>query len=89
MSEGHEQVERGEAVERVELECSVDRLIAVRQDGYTAARLTAADGAQLTASGRALSGVQPGEAVRVRGEWVTHPKFGLQLAVTACESTAP
>ncbi|MBW8806702.1 MAG: ATP-dependent RecD-like DNA helicase [Catenulisporales bacterium] len=98
MSEGHEQVEqvepvgrveRVDRVERVELECSVDRLIAVRQDGYTAARLTAADGTQLTASGRALSGVQPGETVRVRGEWVTHAKFGLQLAVSACEPTAP
>jgi exodeoxyribonuclease V alpha subunit len=79
----------GEAHDRVALECSVDRLITVRPDGYTVARLTAADGSQLTGSGRALSGVQPGETVRLEGEWITHAKYGNQVAVDVCEPTAP
>jgi exodeoxyribonuclease V alpha subunit len=79
----------GEAHDRVGLECSVDRLLAVRPDGYTVARLTDAEGSQLTGAGRALSGVQPGETVRLEGEWVTHAKYGTQLAVDVCEPAAP
>jgi exodeoxyribonuclease V alpha subunit len=73
----------------VVLECSVDRLIVVRLDGYTAARLTTADAQELTAAGRALSGIQPGETVRITGAWVAHPKYGTQFSVTACEPMAP
>ncbi|NUR31780.1 MAG: ATP-dependent RecD-like DNA helicase [Catenulispora sp.] len=82
------QVER---VERVELECTVDRLIAVRPDGYTVARVssTDADAGELIAAGRPLSGVQPGETVHLRGAWVSHAKYGTQLAVDACEPAAP
>lgn len=71
------------------LECSVDRLIVVRVDGHTAARLTATDGTELTATGRALAGVQPGETVRVTGDWVTHQRYGRQFAVRTCEPVAP
>ena len=71
------------------LECSVDRLIAVRLDGHTAARLTSADGRELTATGRALAGIQPGETVRVSGTWLVHQRYGEQLAVHTCEPVAP
>ncbi|NUP50108.1 MAG: ATP-dependent RecD-like DNA helicase, partial [Catenulispora sp.] len=84
-----EELPVGEAHDRVELECSVDRLITVRPDGYTVARATGADGTEVIVAGRALSGVQPGETVRVRGEWVTHAKYGTQLVVDACEPAAP
>lgn len=79
----------GEAHDRVELECSVDRLITVRPDGYTVARVTGPDGTEVIVAGRALSGVQPGETVRVRGEWITHAKYGTQLVVDTCEPAAP
>lgn len=71
------------------LEGTVERLLAVRPDGHTAARLTATDGTELTVTGRPLAGVQPGETVRVTGVWVRHHRFGAQLAVQSCEAVAP
>jgi exodeoxyribonuclease V alpha subunit len=71
------------------LECSVDRLIVVRLDGHTAARLTATDGTEFTATGRPLAGIQPGETVRITGTWTSHQRYGEQFAVRACEPVAP
>jgi exodeoxyribonuclease V alpha subunit len=71
------------------LECSVERLIVVRLDGYTVARVTAADGRELTAAGRALAGIQPGETIRIEGTWVAHAKYGSQFTVEVCEPIAP
>lgn len=71
------------------LDCSVERLLAVRPDGHTVARLTSADGAELTAAGAALSGIQPGETVRLDGAWTTHPKYGARFTVTHCQPMMP
>ncbi|PZG14773.1 ATP-dependent RecD-like DNA helicase [Nonomuraea aridisoli] len=41
------------------------------------------------ATGRALAGVQPGETLRLFGDWSTHARHGRRFAVTGCERVTP
>lgn len=63
----------------------VDRLVYVGADGYTVAILTTGERSETKIGGTVLHGLQPGETVRVDGEW---SKSGT-LRVTECERILP
>nr|BFE82846.1 hypothetical protein GCM10020093_054470 [Planobispora longispora] len=71
------------------VEASVEQLVYVREDEYTVARMSAEDMPAFVASGRALAGVQPGETLKLVGEWDDHPRHGRRLMVSACERVIP
>ncbi|GAA5081178.1 exodeoxyribonuclease V alpha subunit [Thermocatellispora tengchongensis] len=72
-----------------EVEASVERLVYVREDDYTIARMSADDRPGFVAAGRALAGAQPGETLKLAGEWDEHPRHGGRLMVRSCERVAP
>ncbi|WP_433247070.1 SF1B family DNA helicase RecD2 [Streptosporangium sp. CA-135522] len=72
-----------------DLEASVEQLVYVRDDEYTVARMSADGLAGFVASGRALAGAQPGETLRLAGEWDEHPRYGNRLMVGQCERVVP
>ncbi|SDJ80250.1 exodeoxyribonuclease V alpha subunit [Nonomuraea maritima] len=71
------------------MEASVEQLVYVREDAYTVARMSADGVPAFVATGRALAGVQPGETLRLLGDWSTHPRYGRRFAVTECERVTP
>ncbi|WP_101783992.1 SF1B family DNA helicase RecD2 [Nonomuraea indica] len=71
------------------VDASVEQLVYVRDDGYTVARMSADSGPGFVASGRALAGIQPGETLRLTGEWGEHHRHGSRFQVTACERIVP
>ncbi|NUO96848.1 MAG: ATP-dependent RecD-like DNA helicase, partial [Nonomuraea sp.] len=71
------------------MEASVEQLVYVRDDEYTVARMSADGVPDFVATGRALSGAQPGETLRLTGEWSHHARHGRRFAVAACERVAP
>ncbi|MEV7010084.1 ATP-dependent RecD-like DNA helicase [Streptosporangium sp. NPDC051022] len=72
-----------------DVEASVEQLVYVRDDEYTVARVSAESLGGFVASGRALAGVQPGETLRLTGEWDEHPRHGSRLLVKRCERVTP
>ncbi|WP_214409867.1 SF1B family DNA helicase RecD2 [Sphaerisporangium fuscum] len=72
-----------------DVEASVEQLVFVRDDEYTVARMSAEGLPAFVASGRALAGVQPGETLRLSGEWEEHPRHGGRLVVRRCERVQP
>jgi exodeoxyribonuclease V alpha subunit len=59
------------------------------QTGYTVARVaTDRSGDLLTVVGPLL-GAQPGESLRLRGRWASHPQYGRQFQVEAYDTVLP
>ncbi|MGW2937186.1 SF1B family DNA helicase RecD2 [Streptomyces sp. NPDC001156] len=73
------------------IEGVVDHLLHVSYDERTVLRLTSTGdgGESVTAVGKALFGVQPGESLRLRGSWAHHPRYGRQFRAERCERTVP
>jgi exodeoxyribonuclease V alpha subunit len=71
------------------LDCVVEFVLFVREDGFTALRAAGAGGAALTAVGRELAGARPGEGLRLAGRWAEHRRHGAQFAVEGCERRPP
>ncbi|GAA2210957.1 ATP-dependent RecD-like DNA helicase [Nonomuraea monospora] len=71
------------------MEASVEQLVYVRDDEYTVARMSAEGVPDFVATGRALAGIQPGETLRLLGDWSRHPRYGRRYAVTGCERVTP
>ncbi|MGW4513975.1 SF1B family DNA helicase RecD2 [Streptomyces sp. NPDC004393] len=73
------------------IEGVVDHLLHVSYDERTVLRLTSTGdgGESVTAVGKALFGVQPGESLRLRGSWTHHPRYGRQFRAERCERTVP
>ncbi|WP_327087177.1 ATP-dependent RecD-like DNA helicase [Nonomuraea sp. NBC_01738] len=71
------------------MEVSVEQLVYIRDDEYTVARVSADGQGAFVAAGRPLAGVQPGETLRLDGDWDDHPRHGRRLKVTACERVVP
>ncbi len=71
------------------MEASVEQLVYVRDDEYTVARMSADGEPDFVATGRALAGAQPGETLRLFGDWSRHARFGRRFAVTGCERVTP
>ncbi|MEU5875899.1 ATP-dependent RecD-like DNA helicase [Spirillospora sp. NPDC047279] len=75
----------GETVEGV-----VDHILHVSFDESTVLRLATGGGEkEVTAVGKAVFGVRPGESLRLRGHWVRHARYGEQFRVDECERTMP
>ncbi|MEV0388914.1 ATP-dependent RecD-like DNA helicase [Nonomuraea sp. NPDC050643] len=71
------------------VEASVEQLVYVREDEYTVARMSADGEPDFVATGRALAGVQPGETLRLHGDWGRHARYGRRFAVAGCERVTP
>ncbi|GGX41876.1 ATP-dependent RecD-like DNA helicase [Streptomyces noursei] len=73
------------------IEGVVDHLLHISYDELTVLRLTttASDEESITALGKALFGVRPGESLRLHGTWHNHPRHGLQFKAELCERTMP
>ena len=74
----------------IELSGQIERITFTNeQNGYTIARVKI-DGRQdlVTVVGNLMSPT-PGEMLNMRGEWITHPKFGEQFKVTQCKTALP
>jgi exodeoxyribonuclease V alpha subunit len=56
---------------------------------YTVARLTAGQSRKPITIVGYMAGVSPGEALRMRGQWETHPKYGQQFKIGSYEITLP
>ena len=73
--------------ERV-MEGTVERVVHRKEDsGWSVLEISAADGLHTVVG--VLPGVSVGESVRLTGEWVDHPSYGVQFRATACEHTLP
>jgi exodeoxyribonuclease V alpha subunit len=72
------------------LEAVLERITYANEEtGYTVARVaTDRSGELLTVVG-ALLGAQPGESLRLRGRWTSHPQYGRQFQVEAYDTMLP
>jgi exodeoxyribonuclease V alpha subunit len=59
------------------------------ETGYTVARVDAGRGGDLVTVVGSLLGAQPGEALRMRGRWGSHPQFGKQFHVEDYTTVLP
>jgi exodeoxyribonuclease V alpha subunit len=78
----------------IELECVVEYIHFIRDDGFTVLRAVPARTAEPGSSGFAaagveLAGVRPGEPLRLTGHWEETRRHGPRLAVAACERLRP
>nr|BFF04482.1 ATP-dependent RecD-like DNA helicase [Streptoalloteichus tenebrarius] len=82
--------ERGDGTFRGSvLEGSLERItFANEETGYTVARVDAGRGELVTVVG-ALLGAQPGESLRMRGRWGSHPQYGRQFHVEDYTTVLP
>lgn len=73
------------------LEAVLERITYANEEtGYTVARVaTARTGTDLLTVVGALLGAQPGESLRLRGRWSSHPKFGRQFEVDSYTTVLP
>jgi exodeoxyribonuclease V alpha subunit len=64
------------------LEATLERVTFANEDtGYTVARVDPGRGGELVTVLGTLLGAQPGELLRMRGRWGSHPRFGRQFQV--------
>jgi exodeoxyribonuclease V alpha subunit len=72
------------------LDAVLERITYANQEtGYTVARVaTDRSGDLLTVVGPLL-GAQPGESLRLRGRWTSHPQYGRQFQVETYETVLP
>ncbi|GAA0264906.1 ATP-dependent RecD-like DNA helicase [Saccharothrix mutabilis subsp. mutabilis] len=73
------------------LEATLERItFANEETGYTVARVdTGRGGGELVTVVGSLLGVQPGESIRMRGRWGSHPQYGRQFHVDDYTSVLP
>ena len=78
----------------VQLECVVEYILFIRDDGFTVLRLRPAGSAdpssgEFAAAGVELAGARPGETLRLTGRWEQTRRHGPRLAVEGCERLRP
>ncbi len=73
-----------------ELELHIDQIVYSNEDsGYTVARGTASrSGEQVTVVGTLVL-ARPGDSIRARGDWTTHPRFGRQFRISDYQTLVP
>ncbi|GAA5201616.1 ATP-dependent RecD-like DNA helicase [Rugosimonospora acidiphila] len=72
------------------LDAVLERLTYVNEEtGYTVARVATDSGSDLLTVVGALLGAQPGETLRLRGRWSSHPKYGRQFEVESYTTVLP
>jgi exodeoxyribonuclease V alpha subunit len=72
------------------LEAVLERITYANDEtGYTIARVDTGRGADLVTVVGALLGAQPGESLRMRGRWGSHPQYGKQFQVDDYTTVLP
>ncbi|WP_018499931.1 SF1B family DNA helicase RecD2 [Parafrankia discariae] len=72
------------------LEAVLERITYANEEtGYTVARVDTGRGADLLTVVGALLGAQPGESLRMRGRWGSHPQYGRQFQVEDYTTVLP
>jgi exodeoxyribonuclease V alpha subunit len=72
------------------LEAVLERItFANEETGYTVARVDPGRGGDLITVVGALLGAQPGESIRMRGRWGSHPQYGKQFHVDDYTTVLP
>lgn len=72
------------------LEAVLERVTYANEEtGYTVARVATGRGGDLVTVVGALLGAQPGESLRLRGRWASHPRYGRQFAVESYTTVLP
>jgi exodeoxyribonuclease V alpha subunit len=72
------------------VEATLERItFANEETGFTIARVDVGRGGDLVTVVGALLGAQPGEALRMRGRWGSHPQFGRQFHVDDYTTVLP
>ncbi|MBB5805761.1 exodeoxyribonuclease V alpha subunit [Saccharothrix ecbatanensis] len=72
------------------LEAVLERItFANEETGYTVARVDTGRGADLITVVGSLLGAQPGESIRMRGRWGSHPQYGKQFHVDDYTTVLP
>ena len=72
------------------LDAVLERITYANQEtGYTVARVATNRSSDLLTVVGALLGAQPGESLRLRGRWASHPQYGRQFQVEAYDSLLP
>ncbi|PXY19013.1 SF1B family DNA helicase RecD2 [Prauserella muralis] len=72
------------------LEATLERItFANEETGYTVARVDTGRGGELVTVVGALLGAQPGEVLRMRGRWGSHPQYGRQFHVDDYTTVLP
>jgi exodeoxyribonuclease V alpha subunit len=72
------------------LEAVLERITYANEEtGYTVARVDIARGGELVTVVGALLGAQPGESLRMRGRWGSHPQYGRQFHVDDYTTVLP
>jgi exodeoxyribonuclease V alpha subunit len=72
------------------LDAVLERITYANQDtGYTVARVATNRSSDLLTVVGPLLGAQPGESLRLRGRWASHPQYGRQFQVEAYDTVLP
>ena len=72
------------------LEATLERITFANEDnGYTIAKVDTGHGRDLVTVVGSLLGAQPGEALRMRGRWGSHPQYGKQFHVEDYTTVLP
>jgi exodeoxyribonuclease V alpha subunit len=72
------------------LDAVLERITYANQEtGYTVARVATARSSDLLTVVGPLLGAQPGESLRLRGRWASHPQYGRQFQVEAYTTVLP
>jgi exodeoxyribonuclease V alpha subunit len=72
------------------LDAVLERITYANQEtGYTVARVATARGSDLLTVVGPLLGAQPGESLRLRGRWRSHPQYGRQFEVETFQTVLP
>ena len=72
------------------LDAVLERITYANEEtGYTVARVDTGRGADLVTVVGALLGAQPGESLRMRGRWGSHPQYGKQFMVEDYSTVLP
>ncbi|MEV4319450.1 ATP-dependent RecD-like DNA helicase [Actinocrispum sp. NPDC049592] len=81
---------KGEGFQGSVLEAVLERITYANEDtGYTVARVDTGRGGDLVTVVGALLGAQPGESIRMRGRWGSHPQYGKQFHVDDYTTVLP
>src|SRR5208337_2077531 len=74
----------------IEIKGQIERVTYCNEEnGYVVARLKAEGHMDLVTIVGNVPGLNPGEVLKLKGEWQSHPKYGKQFKIASCESAIP
>jgi len=76
--------------QRATLDATLERITYANEDsGYVVAQVDTGRGGELVTVVGSLLGARPGEALRLRGRWGSHPQYGRQFLVENFTTVLP